>query len=130
MSVTRFTQYKDSKNAQNKYRAFPEYLRNKNCSEFWQMKILTLFLALFLTLLPESAPFVSYSQGQDICLEEVDDVEEEAVIRIPQRIPKKILTATDAFSPEIKPASIQNLTFHLIHFCFERQWLKACLLRL
>ena len=33
-------------------------------------------------------------------------------------------------SPEIKPASIQNLTFHLIHFCFERQWLKACLLRL
>lgn len=94
------------------------------------MKILTLFLALFLTLLPESAPFVSYSQGQDICLEEVDDVEEEAVIRIPQRIPKKILTATDPFSPEIKPVSIQNLTFHLIHFCFERQWLKACLLRL
>ena len=94
------------------------------------MKILTLFLALFLTLLPESVPFVNLSQGQDVCLEVGDDVEEEAVIRLPQRIPKKILTTSEAFSPEVKPASIHNLTFHLIHFCFERQWLKACMLRL
>jgi hypothetical protein len=94
------------------------------------MKILTLFLALFLTLLPESVPSVNLSQGQDVCLEVVDDVEEEAVIRLPQRIPKKILTTSEAFSPEVKPVSIHNLTFHLIHFRFERQWLKACMLRL
>ena len=94
------------------------------------MKILTLFLALFLTLLPESVPFVNFSQGQDVCLEEGDDVEEEAFIRIPQRIPKKILTAFEAFSPEVNRASIQNLTYPLIHICFERRWLKACMLRL
>ena len=46
------------------------------------MKILTLFLALFLTLLPESVPVSHYSQGQEVCWEEVNDVEEEAVIRI------------------------------------------------
>ena len=93
------------------------------------MKILTLFLALFLTLLPDSVPFVNLSQGQDVCFEEVDDVEEEAVIRLPQCTPKKILTTSEAFSREVKPISIQNLTYHPIHFCFERQWLKACMLR-
>ena len=43
------------------------------------MKILTLFLALFLTLLPEGASAFNYSQGQDVVLEEVNEIEEEAV---------------------------------------------------
>ena len=41
------------------------------------MRILTLFLALFLTLLPESIPFNGYAHGQDACWEEVDGIEEE-----------------------------------------------------
>ena len=56
------------------------------------MKILTLFLALFLTMMPESVPIFNISQGQEICLEEVDDVEEEAVVSMSQRIQKKIGT--------------------------------------
>ena len=94
------------------------------------MKILTLFLALFLTLLPESVPFVNHSQGQDICLEEVDDVEEEAVIRLPQRVPRRSPSTSETFFPDVRSASVQNPTYHLIHVCFERRWLKACMLRL
>ena len=42
------------------------------------MKILTLFLALFLTFLPESTPNVFFSQGgqQEVCWEEADELEE------------------------------------------------------
>lgn len=48
------------------------------------MRILTLFLALFLTLLPESVPSVSTSYEYDVCLEEMcDAVEEEAILRAP-----------------------------------------------
>ena len=41
------------------------------------MKILTLFLALFLTFLPESTPNVFFSQGgqQEVCWEEADELE-------------------------------------------------------
>lgn len=96
------------------------------------LRFLTLFLALFLTWLPESAHFVSCAQGQEICLEEVevDDVEEEAVIRSERRAQEQVLTSSlpvfgDAFSslrciPEI-PVS---------RYCFERQWLRCCRLRL
>lgn len=56
------------------------------------MKILTLFLALFLTMMPESVPIFNISQWQEICLEEVDDVEEEAVVSMSQRIQKRIGT--------------------------------------
>lgn len=94
------------------------------------MKILTLFLALFLTLLPESVTFVSLPQGQDICLEEVDDVEEQAVIRLPQRTPTRVLTPSLSLSTAPHPIPVPEITSHLVHYCFERQWLKACLLRL
>lgn len=41
------------------------------------MRILTLFLALLLTLLPESAHFAPSVQEQDVCWEELADMEEE-----------------------------------------------------
>ena len=94
------------------------------------MKILTLFLALFLTLLPESVTFVSLPQGQDVCLEEVDDVEEQAVIRLPKRTPTRVLTPSLSLSTAPHPIPVLEITSHLVHYCFERQWLKACLLRL
>ena len=83
------------------------------------MKILTLFLALFLTLWPESAPVVNCTQGQEVCIEVVDDVEEEAVIRTPQRTREIILSFT-GIHPVV---SRQTLTFQPIRFCLERQWL-------
>ncbi len=94
------------------------------------MKVLTLFLALFLTLLPESMPYVNLPQGQDVCLEEVCDVEEEAVIRTSQQTLKRVLV-----SPETPPAShgpvyVEVPNHYNYHYRFERQWLMSCMLRL
>ncbi len=94
------------------------------------MKILTLFLALLLSLLPEGIPVASYSAGEDVCYEVVDDVEEEAVIRTfraPQKQPRGSSIGVSA--------NTQRDSFYLhshfqIHLCFERQWLTACSLRL
>ena len=49
------------------------------------MKVLTLFLALFLTFLPESLPVENDAQPQDVFCEDVEDFEEEAVIRSVRR---------------------------------------------
>jgi hypothetical protein len=43
------------------------------------MKLLALLLALFLTVQPEDAPPVNYSQTQEVCCEDTDLVEEEAI---------------------------------------------------
>ena len=96
------------------------------------LRVLTLFLALFLTWLPESAHFASNSQGQEICLEEVevDDVEEEAVIRTERRAQEQVQTS----SLPVLVDSSSRLRFILEspvpYFCFERQWLRCCRLRL
>ena len=94
------------------------------------MKVLTLFLALFLTLLPESVPYVNLSQGQDVCLEEVCDVEEEAVIRSSQQTLKRVQVSSEIPSAVYGPAYVEVPNHY--HFCyrFERQWLMSCLLRL
>lgn len=93
------------------------------------MKILTLFLSLFLTMLPEKALVTNTSYCQDICFEEVYDGEEEAIIRIPQRIPKGTRASLEISLTEHKPVLIPVFHYHRIHFCFERQWLTACTLR-
>ena len=96
------------------------------------LRVLTLFLALFLTWLPESAHFVPCAQGQEICLEEVevDDVEEEAVIRTERRAQEQVQTS----SLPVLVDSSSRLRFILEspvpYFCFERQWLRCCRLRL
>lgn len=95
------------------------------------MKILTLFLALFLTLLPESVPVSPYSQGQEVCWEEVNDVEEEAVIRTVQRSQKGIQVSSAVSSDDgRRPVPVQVFSILPVRFCFEKQWLTACRLRL
>lgn len=94
------------------------------------MKILTLFLALFLTLLPEGAPAFNYSQGQDVVLEEVNEIEEEAVISTSQRLQKRFQSPPITI-PRVTLLSInQVFIFIPVHICLERQWLLSCSLRL
>ncbi len=94
------------------------------------MRILTLFLALFLTLLPDSVPFENYSQTQDVCCEYVEDVEEEAVL--------KAVTREQRQSKETSESCFRGICFcrtditehHPVVNRFERQWLTHCRLRL
>lgn len=94
------------------------------------MKILTLFLTLFLTLLPDGAPIASFPQGQDVCMEEMVDVEEEAVMGFDRRVEKAsridcgysyhpFLCSHDFFCVNLSAS-----------FCFERLWLSCCSLLL
>ena len=112
----------------------PVGFRRVNTEQFlykqFKMKILTLFLALFLTLVPESVPFVDVSYGQDVCLEESCDFEEEAIFCSPQRISKRNQTPSASLFTDSSPVSILVFHYHPIHFCFERSWLIACTLRL
>lgn len=94
------------------------------------MKILTLLLALFLTLLPESDTYVSYSSWQDVCFEQVDDVEEEAVIRTSRMQQKQLLMCSEPGFQGFHLGLFQVKRFHSVHFFFERQWLMTCALRL
>lgn len=94
------------------------------------MKILTLFLALFLTLLPEGAPAFNYSQGQDVLLEEVNEIEEEAVISASQRLQKRFQSPSITIPRVILPFTSQVFIFIPVHICLERQWLLSCSLRL
>ena len=94
------------------------------------MRILTLFLALFLTLLPESVPYVNTSFGQDVCLEEVIDTQEEAIVRSPQRMTKEVRVSSYTELTDRKPGFIPVFGYRSTLFCFERLWLIACMLRL
>ena len=95
------------------------------------MRILTLFLALFLTLLPESVSCVNIFYGQDVYLEEVCDVEEEeAIIRFSQRTTEKVPALTSTVSTDLRPVSIPAPLYHPLHLYFESLWLTACMLRL
>ena len=95
------------------------------------MRILTLFLALFLTWLPESIPYVNTtSDGQVICFEDVCDVEEEAVLRAPRRASGEVQILFVTVQADRKPVFISFFPYHPLPFCFERLWLAARTLRL
>ncbi len=94
------------------------------------MKILTLFLALLLSLLPEGTPLTDYSPGEDVCYEMVDDVEEEAVIRPPRTPQKQPQASSIIVSAETLREPFTLPSHYPVPFCFERQWLTACSLRL
>lgn len=93
------------------------------------MKVLTLFLALFLSFLPESLPVENDAQPQDVFCEDVEDFEEEAVIRSVRRDQSQPL---ESFLPFIQGDAC-CLSGKLLHplavFCLERQWLTLCRLR-
>lgn len=94
------------------------------------MKILTLFLALLLSLLPEGTPVANCSPGEDVCYEVVDDVEEEAVIRTSQTPQKQPRVSSTSVS-EKTPRDFSHLPSHFpVHLCFERKWLTAGSFRL
>ena len=95
------------------------------------MKILTLFLALFLTMLPESTPCADiFPQGQDSCWELVEDIEEEAVIRTSQCIQREYQAPCKSVSDGLQPPRNLQTPQHFTHLCFERQWLISRSLRL
>jgi len=96
------------------------------------MKILTLLLALFLTWMPESVFSVKHLCSQDVCLEQVTDSdEEEAVIQVSKRPQKKVQAAPRTIVPDCHAASsVQTFYYSFPRFCFARQWLIACTLRL
>ena len=94
------------------------------------MRILTLFLTLFLTILPDSVPCANTSFWQDVSMEEVFDIEGDAIIHTFQRKPIGIQDFSEIIIREWAPAPIHVLPYHSIHFCFERQWLTSCTLRL
>lgn len=94
------------------------------------MRILTLFLALFLTLLPEGSPASGSMDGFDVCWEEVDDVEEEAVIRTSQTSQKRIQTIQRPCCPGRRPVSFLENNSLSVQFCFKRKWLRICVMRL
>lgn len=95
------------------------------------MRILSLFLALFLTLLPENVSYVNTcSFEQEICFEDSCDVEEAAVIRAPQRVNGMVQTLSGTVSTDRKSVLILYSNYRPIPLCFERLWLAACTLRL
>ncbi|MBR1813553.1 MAG: hypothetical protein IJ773_06985 [Lachnospiraceae bacterium] len=95
------------------------------------MRILTLFLALFLTLLPESVSYVpTTSYGQEVCFEDASDVEEEAVLRAPQRVSEKVQTLSETVFADCKSGFAPVFHVRSLHVSFERLWLTACTLRL
>lgn len=94
------------------------------------MRILTLFLALFLTLLPDSVPFENYSQTQDVCCEDVEDVEEEAILKAVSREQRQTKEPSKSCLRGICICRTDIAEHYPIVFCFERQWLIHCRLRL
>ena len=94
------------------------------------MRILTLFLALFLTLLPEGVTYVDFSQTQEACWEDVDDTEEEAVIKTVLREQVQVREVSPAISQHFPYCQSDIAVYQPIDFCFERQWLLHCRLRL
>lgn len=95
------------------------------------MRLPVLILTLLLTFLPECFPCVNTSSyGLEVCIEDVCDVEEEAVIRTPQRISEKVRTSSEILSAKRKFVVIPVHQHYPIQLCFERLWISACTLRL
>jgi len=70
-------------------------------------------------------------QGQDLCMEESADVVEEAVIQPSRRMQRQLPQEPSRFSPEIPFAAFLPGAVRIPDcFCFERQWLTGCRLRL
>lgn len=94
------------------------------------MKTLTLFLALFLSLLPEGTPVADYPAWEEVCYEVVDAVEEEAVIRISRTLDKQPQVLPNTVYTETFRESSGSVFYYPFHHYFERQWLTVCSLRL
>ncbi len=94
------------------------------------MKIFTLFLSLFLALLPEGVPASDCPSWQDTFLEQLDEVEEEAVIRTVQTQQKQFQRPSESVFDDFHPGLIAPTDNYFTGFCFEKQWLRNRKLRL
>ncbi len=94
------------------------------------MKILMLFLAFLLSFLPESDPVATYSQTQEAYWEDVVDFEEEVVIKTIRRELIQSIEFVKSVFQESFDCRTDIVGQHPADFCFERQWLTHCRLRL
>lgn len=94
------------------------------------MKFLMLFLAFFLSFLPESDPVATYSQTQEAYWEDVVDIEEEVVIKTVRREQIQYIEISKSVFQESFDCRTGIVEHHTADFCFERQWLTHCRLRL
>ncbi len=94
------------------------------------MRIITILFALFLSLLQGNAPVDMCSCEQDICVENVVDVEEEAIVRSNERIQKEIEAPVPFSIKDFSCHKISNLHINHIRYCFDATWLMACCFRI
>ena len=97
---------------------------------FRPIRILTLILALFLTFLQEDVPYANYTQMQEVCWEDADDIEEEAVIRTQQQEQKRTPFFSESVSEGFRIGPVLTEKTQPSHYCFEKQWLTCRRLRL
>ena len=94
------------------------------------MRALTLFLALFLTLMPEHFSIVNYSQAQEVCCEDLEDIEEEAVIKTVRNVQNLPLESSKSTFHGARYCRSCIPEQNKVVICFERHWLTHCSLRL
>ena len=97
---------------------------------FANMRIIAILLALILTLLPDGFPVTVEAYGQNVCVENVVDMEEEAVIRSCERARKQYEGRPVTIRKATSHPLVQVLPVHTFLFCFENTFLTACCLRL
>ena len=94
------------------------------------MRLLMLSLVLFLAFLQDSSPFVYNAPGQEVCMEDACEVEEEAVIQTTRQEQKKIQLPAEPLAANIRIEPVLIKSCYLSHRSFERHWLNCRKLRL
>lgn len=94
------------------------------------LRLLMLSLVLLLAFQPDSSPFVYNASGQDVCMEEVCDVEEEAVIQTSRQEQKKAPLPSESIAVSSYTEPVLTQSCYPVHRSFERHWLTYRKLRL
>lgn len=94
------------------------------------LRLLMLSLMLLLAFQPDSSPFVHNASGQEVCVEEIYDIEEEAVIQTTRQEQKKLQPALESLVivPGLEPVVAESC--FPSRLSFERHWLTCRKLRL
>lgn len=97
---------------------------------FAYMRIIAILVALILTLLPDGVPVTVEVYGQDVCVEDVVDMEEEAVTRSSEHAGKHYEGRPVVIRKAAPHPLSKAFSAHSFLFCFENTFLTACCLRL
>lgn len=93
------------------------------------LRLWMLSLILLLAFQPDSSPFVHNASGQEVCVEETYDIEEEAVIQTTRQEQKKLQPAESlVIVPGLEPVVAESR--FPSRLSFERHWLTCRKLRL